>query len=107
MTGTYQWDATYNGDGNNNAVSDTNAANEQVTVSAASPTLTTTPGQRLITLGTSTVTLTNTTLLSDGYHPTGDHHLHAGSAGRQRTVDTEAVTVNGSSRTTRRRPATR
>ena len=30
MTGTYQWDATYSGDTNNNAVSDNNAANEQV-----------------------------------------------------------------------------
>ena len=38
-------------DNNNNAVSDTNAANEQVTVSAASPILVTTPGQRAITLG--------------------------------------------------------
>ncbi len=40
VTGTYQWDATYSGDTNNNTVSDNNAANEQVTVSAASPTLT-------------------------------------------------------------------
>src|SRR5262249_44137029 len=41
-TGTYQWDVTYSGDTNNDATSDTNSPNEQVTVSAASPTLVTT-----------------------------------------------------------------
>ena len=94
MTGTYQWDATYNGDGNNNPVSDNNAANEQVTVSAASPILVTTPGQRVVALGVSTVTLTDTALLSDGYHPTGaiTFTLVAPGGG---TVDTETVTVNG------------
>src|SRR5262249_33754891 len=35
-TGTYQWDVNYSGDTNNNAASDVNNANEQVTVSAAS-----------------------------------------------------------------------
>ena len=40
VTGTYQWDATYSGDTNNNSASDNNAAAEQVTVSAASPTIT-------------------------------------------------------------------
>src|SRR5262249_39007108 len=35
-TGTYQWDATYSGDGNNNAATDIGTSNEQVTVSAAS-----------------------------------------------------------------------
>ena len=37
VTGTYQWDATYNGDGNNNAVSDINDKNEQITIGKASP----------------------------------------------------------------------
>ncbi len=94
VTGTYQWDATYSGDAGNNAVSDNNAANERVAVSAASPTLTTTPGQRVITLGVSTVILTDTALLSDGYHPTGviTFTLVAPGGG---TVDTEMVAVNG------------
>src|SRR5262245_35201833 len=35
-TGTYQWNATYSGDSNNNATTDIGASNEQVTVSAAS-----------------------------------------------------------------------
>src|SRR5262249_25143079 len=39
----YQWVAVYSGDANNNGVSDTNADDEKVTVSAATPTLTTTP----------------------------------------------------------------
>ena len=37
VTGTYQWDATYNGDANNNAVSDVNDTNEQITIGKASP----------------------------------------------------------------------
>src|SRR5262249_21427851 len=36
VTGTYQWNATYSGDSNNNAASDVNSTDEQVTVSAAS-----------------------------------------------------------------------
>ena len=39
VTGTYQWDAIYSGDPNNNAASDVNAVAEQVTVSPAMPTL--------------------------------------------------------------------
>lgn len=34
-TGTYQWDASYSGDGNNNAASETDNTNEQVTVVSA------------------------------------------------------------------------
>ncbi len=41
VTGTYQWDATYSGDGNNNAAADDNATDEQVVVSAGSNSLTT------------------------------------------------------------------
>jgi hypothetical protein len=36
VTGTYQWNATYSGDSNNNAASVVNSTTEQVTVSAAS-----------------------------------------------------------------------
>ena len=71
MTGTYQWDATYSGDANNNAASDTQRVNEQVTVSAASPTLSTTPSPDTVTLGTTAVTLNDTAVLANGYHPTG------------------------------------
>ena len=105
VTGTYQWNASYSGDGNNNPVSDNNATNEQVTVSAASPILATTPGQRVITLGTSTVILTDTALLSDGYHPTGDitFTLVRRAAARW----TRRRPRSTATATTRRRPATR
>ena len=92
-TGTYQWDATYSGDTNNNAVSDNNSANEQVAVSAASPTLTTTPSSTSVTLGRRTVTLNDTAVLAGGYDETGTitFTLFDGST----KVDTETVAVNG------------
>ena len=93
MTGTYQWNATYSGDTNNSTVSDINAANERVTVSAASPTLTTAPNPTTVTLGTTVVTLKDTADLEGGFHPTGSitFTLFQGST----LVDTETVTVTG------------
>ena len=93
VTGTYQWDATYNGDANNSTVSDTGAANERVTVSAASPTLVTAPDPKTVTLGTRAVTLKDRADLEGGFHPTGSitFTLHQGGA----LVDTETVTVTG------------
>ena len=93
MTGTYQWDVSYTGDGNNGGVTDNNAANELVTVSAASPTITTTASQANVTLGTTSVTLNDTALLSGGYNATGSitFTLYQGTT----LVDTETVTVTG------------
>ncbi len=94
VTGTYQWDASYSGDTNNNTVSDNNAANEQVTVSAASPTITTTPNPTTVTLGaTAPPILTDAATLSGGFSPTGTitFTLHQGST----LVDTETVAVSG------------
>ena len=71
VTGTYQWDASYNGDGNNASVSDNNAAGEQAVVTAASPALSTIPGTSSVTLDTSSVTLKDSAVLSGGYSPTG------------------------------------
>jgi hypothetical protein len=72
VTGTYQWDATYNGDTNNNTASDINALNELVTVSAARPTLTTTPNPTMVTLGTGpSPILTDTADLEGGFNPNG------------------------------------
>src|SRR5947209_1225956 len=51
LTGTYQWNATYSGDANNNAASDIDDLNEQVTVNPDSPTLSTIPNQTSVTLG--------------------------------------------------------
>ena len=94
VTGTYQWDASYSGDTNNNAVSDNNDANEQVVVSPASPTIRTTPSPTAVTLGTSTVTLNDTAVLTGGYRPHRHHHLQA-LRWAARMLDTETVTVNG------------
>jgi hypothetical protein len=52
-------------------VSDNNAVNEQVTVSAASPMLTTTPNPTSVMLGSTPVTLKDTADLEGGYHPGG------------------------------------
>ena len=52
VTGTYQWDASYSGDANNNAVSGQQRRAEQVMVSAASPTIDDDPQSRPCTLGT-------------------------------------------------------
>ena len=71
VTGTYQWDADYSGDSNNNSASDDNDPGEQVTVSDASPTITTTPNPTSVTLGTTASTLNDTAVLSGGYYPTG------------------------------------
>ena len=92
-TGTYQWDATYNGDTNNSGVAEINAAGEQATVSPASPAISTTPNTTIVTLGTSPATLTDTAVLSGGYSPTGTitFTLYQGTT----LVDTEMATVNG------------
>ena len=68
VIGTYQWHASYSGDGSNSPVSESNAANEQVTVSAASPTISTTPNPTTVNLGG---TLQDTASLAGGYRPTG------------------------------------
>src|SRR5207237_1221937 len=72
VTGTYQWNATFTDtSGNNFNASDVNDKSEQVTVSPAQPAITTTPSATSITLGTSTVTLKDSAVLSGGYSPTG------------------------------------
>ena len=63
VTGTYQWDATYSGDANNKTFSESNATAEQVIVSKASPTITTTP---------------NTTVVAAGHGDDPDRYGHAG-----------------------------
>ena len=57
VTGTYQWNASYSGDANNNPASDINDTNERVTVIAARPALATIPIPDTVTLGTTPVTL--------------------------------------------------
>jgi hypothetical protein len=93
VTGTYQWNSSFSGDTNNNLASENNAAAEQVTVSKASPSIVTTPSVTSVTLGTSSVTLNDTAVLSGGYYESGTltFTLYQGST----LVDTESVSVSG------------
>jgi uncharacterized repeat protein (TIGR01451 family) len=96
VTGTYQWDATYSGDPNNNTASDTNALNELVTVSAARTTLTTTPSPTVVTLGSGpSPLLTDTADLEGGFRPNGTLTFTLFYNGSPTPVDTETVAVNG------------
>ena len=94
-TGVYQWDATYSGDVNNDSASDNNAPNEQVTVSNASPTLSTTPIPVTVTLGAAPVTLTDSATLADGFNPTGTITFTLFFNGGSTAVHTETMQVNG------------
>ena len=91
VTGTYQWDATYNGDTKNKTVSDVNDCNEQVQVCAASPTIVTCPNPTTVTLGTGSQLLKDSATLSGGYYETGTitFTLYLGST----LLDTEKVTT--------------
>ncbi len=96
VVGTYQWDATYSGDGNNISVSDNNAANEQVTVTADTPTFSTTPNPTTVTLGAATPTaLTDSATLSGGFNPTGRIFFVLFKVGSSTPLDIEAVSING------------
>ncbi len=83
----------YSGDNNNNSATENSAAAEQVMVSPASPTITTTPSLTAVTLGTSSVTLNDTAVLAAGYHEVGTitFTLYQGST----LVDTETASVTG------------
>src|SRR5262249_47877025 len=77
----------------NNTVSENNAADERVTVSPANPSIVTTPSATSVTLGTSSVTLKDTAVLSGGYYETSTitFTLFHGN----KLLDTETVSVNG------------
>jgi hypothetical protein len=69
VAGTYQWSAVYQGDGNNNQAVDLNNSNEQVILSPANPTITTTPG-KIVRAGTGQM-MTDSATLKGGYFGTG------------------------------------
>jgi hypothetical protein len=91
--GSYLWHATYSGDSNNNTAND-NGQNENETVSQASPTIQTTPVPTSVTLGTSSVNLKDSAVLSSGYNATGTITFTLYNPANV-LVDTETVTVNG------------
>jgi uncharacterized repeat protein (TIGR01451 family) len=95
VTGTYQWNATYSGDSNNNSVSENNDVSERVTVTKASPTVVTTASPHgTVTLdNTGSPTLNDSAVLSGGYHPSGTITFTLKYKGS--TVDTETASVSG------------
>jgi hypothetical protein len=90
---TYYWVATYNGDSNNNAVS-SGAADEAVTTTKASPALMTT-ASHAITLGTTAPTISDSAVLSGGYHETGTITFTLTGPGGFSYTQTDTVNGNG------------
>jgi hypothetical protein len=98
VTGTYEWDASYSGDSNNDSFADFDDAAEQVTVSAASPTLVTAASPTgTVQLGNTAPTLTDSATLSGGYYPGGSitFTLSFNNGSTTTTVYTDTVTVSG------------
>ena len=93
VTGTYQWDATYNGDNNNSMASDNNDKSEQVVIGMSTISLVTTPSQSVVLQGTATC-VTDTATLTGGDNPTGTvtFTLYSPSGTK---LDTETVPVSG------------
>ena len=65
VIGTYQWDATYGGNANNNTVNDINRSNEQVTVNQAAPVLGGSTADTVTEGSTVTLGATDTAAFSD------------------------------------------
>src|SRR5262245_35256719 len=97
VTGTYQWNARYSGDANNNAASDIGADDERVTVSPASPVLVTTasPDVTLPPGPPGPVTLSDSADLEGGFNPTGSIVFTLTGPGGFSFTQTDTVTGNG------------
>ena len=93
VTGTYQWNASYSGDGNNALASDDNDPSEQVTVSPAQLALSGFPDPITVAPGPTAITLTDTAYLSGGYYESGTITFTLVAPGGS-TVDTETAAVN-------------
>jgi hypothetical protein len=88
-TGTYHWNAVYSGDGNNNGVGE---FGEPVTVTLASPAITSTPGGTVVT-GSK---LSDSATLTGGASPGGTITFTLyGPNSNSTLADTETVTVHG------------
>ena len=95
VTGTYQWVASYSGDGNNKPAN-SNAGDEPVTVTPASPTVSTTPNPTDVTLdGSGSPTLKDSATLDGGYNAIGSISFRLYAPDGTTVVDTEMVTVSG------------
>src|SRR5439155_214015 len=100
VTGTYTWHATYNPDGNNNKAIDQGGADEQVTLTPASPQIVTLANPHgALTLNNAPPTFNDSATLSKGYFETGSitfvlTYDPDGPDGPT-TVYTDHVTVSG------------
>ena len=96
VTGTYQWVATYSGDGNNNGVASAKG-NEPVVVSPANLLISTTPNPSDVTLSDEPVppVVTDSATLTGGYHATGTITFDLYGPDGVTIVYTDTVTVNG------------
>lgn len=92
--GTYSWTASYSGDANNNPAPTTACGSETVTVSKASPSLSTKPSASVPVGGT----ISDTATLAGGYNATGTvtFNLYApGDSTCQSSIKTVTDTVTG------------
>jgi hypothetical protein len=89
VTGTYQWDATYNGDTNNASVSENGNSAEQVTITPAAPAINTSQQPATAIVGSS---IADTATVTGGYSPTGTvtFNLYNNSAGTGTPLATDA-----------------
>jgi hypothetical protein len=92
VTGTYQWNAVYSGDTNNNGDSEINSPAERTVVSPAGPSISTTPGGSVV-FG-SGAKLSDSATLSGGYNPTGTVTFSLYNPSNV-VVYTDVVTVSG------------
>ena len=95
VTGTYQWDASYSGDLNNNAANDQGGPTERTVVRPASPRIVTTASPTTVTLGTTVATLSDAAVLSGGYFPGGSIVFTLTGPGGFSFTHTDTVSGNG------------
>jgi hypothetical protein len=93
VTGTYQWDANYSGDSNNNVANDNNDPTEQTFVSAAAPTITTTAGGAVQLGGGNR--LSDSATIANAYFPSGFIVFTLYGPDGTTVLDTETAAVNG------------
>ncbi|MBS0263260.1 MAG: hypothetical protein JSS02_15055 [Planctomycetes bacterium] len=91
VAGTYLWRATYSGDAANHSAHD-NSANEYEIVSQASPEINTVAGESIVI--DSGTALTDTAVLTGGYHPTGSITFTLRNPSNV-VIYSESVPVNG------------
>jgi SdrD B-like domain len=95
VAGTYTWSASYTGDDNNASAIDQGGTAEQTVVSPAHPNLVTTANPAIATLGTSGAALTDSAVLSGGFHETGTITFVLSGPGGFTYTQTDTVNGNG------------